>query len=139
MSTAPSAPGPSDRPADPWAPPTGGLPSYPASSGSPEHGPYPGPAGEHEVTSPYGSAAPTARRRRSTGGVWRIVLGLVLVLSTLASLTGENSSASMETSGDPVATLTVVVLRLLMLGLAVWLLVSGSRRTAEKRRLRRSV
>lgn len=140
MSTAPSAPGPSDRPADPWAPPTsGGLPSYPASSGSPEHSRYPLPNGEHDATDPYLPAPPAGRRRKSTGGVWRIVLGIVLVLSTLASVTGANSSTSTATSGDPVATLTVVVLRLLMLGLAVWLIVSGSRRTAEKRRLRRSV
>ena len=88
---------------------------------------------------PYLPAPPAGRRRKSTGGVWRIVLGIVLVLSTLASVAGANSSTSTATSGDPVATLTVVVLRLLMLGLAVGLIVSGSRRTAEKRRLRRSV
>lgn len=67
------------------------------------------------------------------------MLGLVLVLSTLASVAGSTTSSASDTSGDPVATLTVVVLRLLMLGLAVGLIVSGARRNAEKRRLRRSV
>lgn len=141
MSTPPSVPEPSYGPADPWAPPSSSaaLPSYPASSGSTEPGGDLRQAWAHEAASQYPVEAPTGRRRKSTGGAWRIVLGLVLVLSILASVAGSTTSSSPDTSGDPVATLTVVVLRLLMLGLAIGLLISGARRNSEKRRLRRSV
>ena len=137
MTTPPSSsPDPSYGPADPWAPPSGGaLPSYPGSSGTPESGMENRQDWAHEAASTGYPAAPGGRVRKSKGGTWRILLGVLLVLVTLSSVAG---GSSVDTT-EPVATLTVVVLRLLMLGVAVWLIVSGIRRKAEKGRLRRRV
>lgn len=139
MTTPPSTPEPHYGPADPWAPPsTGGLPTY-SAGGTPETGGEYRQAWAHEAASHAHPAAAGGRRRRSTGGTWRIVLGIVLLFALLSSLAGQASQAASTSTDDPIATLTVVVLNFLMLGLGVWLIVSGARRNAEKRRLRRSV